>query len=135
MKFEEWLPVFGDVTYRGPCNLEDTEQIDFFAHLRLKWPQYHEIAIHPKNEGRRTPQQVQKEKKMGLKKGASDIVIPGCPTLVIELKRMDHVNHSSWEKGQREYLQAAQNNGSFVCVALGYKAALEAVEYWHKNRV
>ena len=135
MKFPDWLPVFGDITYRGQCDLEDTEQINFFAHLRIKWPQYFDIAIHPKNEGLRTNQQIQKEKKMGLNKGASDIIIPGCPTLIIELKRLDHVNHSKWTEGQQEYLQAAQNNGAFVCVALGYIAALEAVEYWHKNRV
>ena len=134
MKFEKCLHVFGDKSYRGPCNLEDTEQIDFFTHLLIAWPQYHEIAIHPKNEGKRTWGQVAKEKKMGLNTGASDIIIPGCPTLIIELKRRDHTK-SKWTKGQREYLQAAQNNGSFVCVALGYKAALEAVEYWHKNRV
>ena len=134
MKFEKWHPVFGDVTYRGPCDLEDTEQINFFAHLRFKWSQYFAIAVHPKNEGKRSPQQAAKDKKMGLNTGASDVIIPASSSFVCEIKRRDHTK-SKWTTGQQEYLQAAQNNGAFVCVALGYIAALEAVEYWHKNRV
>ena len=58
-------------------------------------------------------------------KGASDIIIPGGPAFVCELKRRDHTQ-SKWQDGQQEYLDAAQRAGAFVCIALGYKAAEEA---------
>ena len=136
MKFPYWLPVYGDASYRGPCPVEDVEQIKFFGSLRIEWPQYSRIAIHPKIEGKRTPQQVAKERKMGgMNTGASDIIIPGCPALVIEMKRRDHTK-SKWQAGQIDYLEASKNAGAMVCVALGAEAAIQAVEEWHsqKNR-
>ena len=64
--------------------------------------------------------------------GASDVIIPGCPAFVCELKRQDHTK-SKWQKGQLDYLENCQKNGAFVCVAFGYKAALEAIEEWKKE--
>lgn len=132
MKFPDGLRVYGDINYRhdGKCRHEDSEQIDFFSYLKVHWPQYYALAVHPKVEGRRTPQQAAKDKATGaMTKGASDIQIPGSPSFLCELKRLDHTQ-SHWEKGQREYLQAAQEIGAFTCVALGYKAALQALEEW-----
>ena len=65
------------------------------------------------------------EKAEGMVKGASDIIIPGGPAFVCELKRRDHTK-SVWQDGQQEYLYAAQRAGAFVCIALGHKAAREA---------
>ena len=62
-------------------------------------------------------------------KGASDIIIPGSPAFVCELKRRDHTK-SRWEDGQQEYLTAAQDAGAFVCIALGADAAMEAFNDW-----
>lgn len=59
--------------------------------------------------------------------GAADIIIP-CG-FVCELKRRDHTK-SKWQPGQLEYLEAAQDAGCFVAVALGWEAALEAVDAW-----
>lgn len=134
MKFPEFLKVYGDTSYRGKCPIEDLEQINFFAHLSELWPQYFDVAIHPKNEGQRTWGQVSKDKKMGLNKGASDIIIPAIQPLIIELKRRDHTK-SKWSDGQIKYLLAANNLGAFTCVALGYEAALEAVADWHSQKL
>lgn len=63
--------------------------------------------------------------------GASDIVIPGGQTFICEMKRQDHTL-CKWEQKQIAYLEQCENQGAFVCVALGYKAALEALEQWMK---
>ena len=66
--------------------------------------------------------------------GASDIIIPAAPAFCCELKRLDHTK-SSWQKGQIDFLLAAQQQGAFCCVALGYLAALEAIEQWNTTRM
>ncbi len=133
MKIPDWLPVFGDMEYRNKnCPPESAEQITFFNTLRREYPRLGLIAIHPRNEGKRTMQQVQRQKAEGMTAGAPDIVVPGNPSFLCELKRLDHTQ-SRWQDGQLEYLQAAKENGSFVCVAFGHKAALEALKVWIGN--
>lgn len=128
MKFESWLPVYGDQSYRGDCPTESNEQVTLFARMRKRWPDtIGRVAIHPRNEGKRTPGQVWHQKAEGMTDGASDVIIPGCPAFVLELKRRDHTT-STWQKGQVEYLKAAHDMGAFVCVALGADAAIEAIE-------
>jgi len=132
MKFPEWLPVFGDQKYRGDCPQETAEQIAFFGLIRRNYPEVGGIAIHPKNEAKRKGKDfraLQKDKALGLTPGASDIIIPGCPAFVCEMKRKDHTK-SSWQKDQIPYLESCKNNGAFVCVALGHEAALEAFNVW-----
>lgn len=130
MKFPEWLPVYGDLDYRNKkCPAESAEQITFFNTLRREYPELGKIAIHPRNEGKRTMQQAQRQKVEGMTPGASDIVIPGCPAFVCELKRLDHTL-CQWQDNQLDYLEVAKDNGAFVCVALGHKAALEALKIW-----
>jgi len=48
---------------------------------------------------------------------------------VCELKRRDYTQ-SAWQDGQQDYLLAAHAAGGFACVALGYAAAWQALEYW-----
>lgn len=130
MQFPPWLRVFGDTEYRNKkCPVESAEQITFFNTLRRDYPELGRIAIHPRNEGKRTANQTQRQKAEGLTPGASDIIIPGSPAFVCELKRLDHTL-CHWEPEQLEYLATAQTMGAFVCVALGHKAALEALEIW-----
>lgn len=90
------------------------------------------IAIHPRNEGKRHHVQVAREKAEGMTPGASDIIIPGAPSFVCELKRKDHTK-SRWQAEQEEYLQACRQAGAFVCVALGWEAALEAFNNWRQK--
>jgi len=130
MKFPKWLKVYGDIDFRGKCPPESAEQITFFRQLP---PELKAIAIHPRNEGKRSYHQTAKQKAEGMNVGASDIIIPAAPSFVCELKRRDHTK-SAWQKGQIEYLENCQKNGCFVCVALGYEAALQAVDDWIKNK-
>jgi len=133
MQFPEWLPVYGDQKYRNKkCPVESAEQITFFNTLRRDYPELGRIAIHPRNEGKRTAQQAQRQKAEGLTPGASDIIIPCAVPFICELKRQDHTL-CGWELGQIEYLETAHNLGAFVCVALGYEAAMEALKAWIGN--
>lgn len=59
--------------------------------------------------------------------GAVDIVIPGNPSFVCELKRRDHTLSKIHDE-QVEYLHAAKEAGAFVCIALGADAASAAFE-------
>lgn len=133
MKIPDWLPVYGDLKYRGECPKEDTELMTFFNELKRLYPHLAAIAIHPNNEGLVQGSgfvyHSRQKAKGAIKKGASDIIIMGNPTFVCELKKKNHVK-SYWEDGQQEFLEASKNNGAFVCVAFGYEAALEAVKVW-----
>jgi hypothetical protein len=130
MIFPEWLPVYGDQKYRNKkCPVESAEQITFFNTLRRDHPELAIIAIHPRNEGKRTAQQTQRQKAEGMTAGASDIIIPTLRPFICELKRQDHTL-CHWEPDQLKYMATAHKQGAFVCVALGYKAALEALEVW-----
>ena len=132
MKYPKWLNVYGDTEYRNKkCPPESAEQITFFNVLRREYPDLGSVAIHPRNEGRRSVQQTQRQKAEGMTPGASDIIIPGGQTFVCEMKRQDHTL-CKWEPEQLAYLEQCQKNGAFVCVALGYKAALEALKQWMK---
>lgn len=130
MIFPSFLNVFGDTTYRGDCPLESADQATLVNQVRKRHPKTAgRLIVHVKNEGKRTARQAQMDKAQGLTKGASDIMIPGNPSLVLELKRKDHTK-SAWSEGQKEYLEAAKEAGAFVCVALGWEAALKAVDKW-----
>ena len=134
MRSPDWLPVYGDPHYRGDCLREDTEQINFFSLLTVRYPKLAKLALHPKNESKRSWGQVNYDNKTGaINTGASDIIIPGAPTFVCELKKRDHTK-SRWQDGQLEYLENARESGCFVCVALGADAAIAAVEDWLKQK-
>lgn len=125
------IRTYGDTTFRGKCPTEEVEQATFFNRLRLQYPKtWGAIALHIRNEGKGSAIQTKKFKvNGGYIPGASDIIIPGSPTLVIEMKRRDHTQ-SKWQDGQQEYLTAAHNAGAFACLAFGYEAAWEAFQEW-----
>lgn len=133
MKFYPEIAVYGDTKWRGKCPKEEVEQASFFSKMRREYPaSWGLIALHPRNEGLKEKGQfssVIKHAAEGMTKGASDIIIPGSPSFVCEMKRQDHTQ-STWQEGQPEYLLAAKNAGAFVCVALGAVAAWEAFEAW-----
>ena len=133
MKFHPDIQVFGDVKFRGDCPSETLEAITFFAKIRKEYPEtFGKIATHIRNEGKRSHQQTSMQKAEGMTTGASDILIPGSPSFCCELKRQDHTK-SKWQDGQQKHLLEAQKQGSFVCVALGYKAAYDAFIYWNEK--
>lgn len=121
------IKVYGDTEYRGACPKEALEQVTFFNRLRREYPDtLGIIAFHVRNEGKRTHLQAATEKAEGMTAGAPDILIPGAPAFVCELKRRDHTQ-SELRAAQLTYLRAAQASGCFVCVALGVDAAWEAL--------
>lgn len=130
MKFPGWLPVYGDQNYRGPCPLEAAEQATLINWLRRTYPDsVGRLVVHAANAGKRSHRQAAHAISQGLTRGAPDIIIPGKPTLLLEIKRQDHTQ-SRWQPGQLDYLQAAQRLGAYVCVALGHAAAIEATLEW-----
>lgn len=130
VRLPDTIPLYGDPSYRGDCPPELVEQASFFNRLRREHPKtYGLIALHPRNEGQRFMHTAIKHSAEGMAKGASDIIIPGKPSFVCELKRQDY-RKSKWEDGQMEYLEAAQMAGSFVCLAFGALAAWDAFQDW-----
>ncbi len=133
MKIPPHIRTYGNMDFRGECPKEDAELITFFNQLKLNYPDLYDVAIHPDNErlitGTGFNAQSRQKAKGAIKKGAADIIIVGSPSFVCEMKRQDHTK-SKWQDGQLEFLEASQKRGAFVCVALGYEAALQAVDYW-----
>ncbi len=130
MRFSPGIPVFGDITYRGDCNSEAAEQKDFFGRLKVRHPDIYTLAVHPKNEGKRTGRQQTSDRELGaMNTGASDIIVPGLPCFVCEMKRADHTK-STITKEQINYLKSSQKMGAFACIALGADGAESALEYW-----
>ncbi len=136
MRLSELHPrvrVFGERDFRGDCPPEHVEQATFFARLRREFPEtWGLLAIHPRNEQQLRGGQHRaliRHKAEGMTPGAADIIIPGAPAFVCEMKRQDHTR-CKWQEGQVDYLRAAAITGSFACVALGADAAREAVSEW-----
>lgn len=133
MKIPDNIKVYGDTNYRGKCPRESVEQITFISWVRRTYPDSHGITIfHAKNEGKIVDGQftaVSKDRAMGMAIGCADIHNPGNPSLCMELKRKDHTK-STISDDQVNYLLTAQSLGSFVCIALGHQAAIEAFIHW-----
>ena len=125
------IKVYGNTEFRGDCAKEDAELMTFFNQLKLNYPDLYDVAIHPDNErlitGTGFNAQSRQKAKGAIRNGAADIIIVGSPTFVCELKRQDHAK-SKWQDGQLEFLEASQKRGAFVCIALGYESALQAVK-------
>ena len=131
-KIPPQIPVFGDTTFRGACPVESAEQISFLCLLKVEFPELAEIAAHVRNEGKRTKRQGHQQKQEGMNTGASDIIIPCVPPMLIELKRRDHTKSSSSDE-QLKYLIDGKAQGAFACYALGAAGAIEAVREWHSK--
>lgn len=127
-----YIPVFGDVSYRGECATETAEMIGFFRLLEREFPSLAAIATHIRNEGKRSKFQGYKQQQEGMNTGASDIIIPCSPPIVIELKRRDHTLSTISAK-QVSYLSSAHVLGAYAVVALGAVGAMEAVKAWHTS--
>ena len=129
MKIPPEIPVYGK-SIKGCKIHESAHSITFFNTLRIKHPEYAKACFHVRNEGKRTQQQIEREKAEGFLTGVSDIILPGSPSFVCELKSQSTSARITDE--QIKFLLAAQACGSFVCVALGYEAAWQAFNDWLK---
>ena len=131
---EHQIIIFGDLNDKNDCWSESVEQVTFFNWLLKQQNTHSLVALHVRNEGKRTFNQTRQQKIEGMNVGASDIIIPGSPTFVCELKRKNH-RKSTISDAQIDYLIAAKNLGSFACVALGAEAAIAAFNYYIKKKV
>lgn len=114
-----------DSGYRGECPRESAEQVTAVAYMRKHCP----TVVHIRNEGARSFNQAARQQAEGMTKGASDIVIPGSPAFVCELKRKDKTK-SRLSKEQKSYLEQCEATGAFACVAYGHEQAIEAFKQW-----
>ena len=130
MKTPTWLPKFGDLPKSTLNPAEDYVLSSLISRIRNDYPSsYGLVAFHVKNESKRTTGQIRADKAKGLTKGVSDLIVIGNPTLCMEIKKD---NSCRFEYGQLEFLQQAQNQGAFVCLAIGHQGAKDAFEYWLK---
>lgn len=130
MHMPQWLPFFGDRSFRGKCPREAEDQMSFFSWLEHELPEYARLTIHPKVEGRRTPAQATIDRKMGsMKKGVVDVIAIGSPMLVMEIKRKNE-SLSEWKDGQLRFLEESKKAGAVVAVVFGLEAAKEAYLDW-----
>ena len=130
MKTPAWLPVFGDLPKSTSNPAEDYVLSSLISRIRNDYPStYGLVAFHVKNESKRTTGQIRADKAKGLTKGVSDLIVVGSPTLCMEIKKD---NSCRFEDGQLEFLQQAQNQGAFVCLAIGYQGAKDAFKHWLK---
>lgn len=133
------IPIYGDSKFRDKkCAKEDLEHQTFVNRIRTKYPEsWGLLLIHPENERKLIDGQfsrVARSKAMGMTPGSSDIIIPGCPSFVCEIKRRDRTL-SDLSREQHDYLKAAYNAGSFACIALGCDAAENAFNDWLKMQI
>ena len=128
MKTPTWLPKFGDLPKSTSNPAEDYVLSSLISRIRNDYPStYGLVAFHVKNESKRTTGQIRADKAKGLTKGVSDLIVVGNPTLCMEIKKD---NSCRFEDGQLEFLQQAQKQGAFVCLAIGYQGAKDAFEEW-----
>ena len=122
------IKIYGEKE-KGKQPPESAEMITFVNHVRREYSEtYGKIITHIRNEGKKTNSQVSKQKAEGMTTGASDIISPGCPAFVCEMKSKSKSSRISTE--QQNYLEVADKLGSFACVVYGHKAAINAFEDW-----
>lgn len=130
MKLNPAIPTYGNPEYRGKCPRETAEHVTCINWVKAQYPQtYGKLIFHPKLDGKKSYAQINKEKMEGVISGVPDIVVPGCPTGLFEIKRKDPTK-SKWQKGQQPYLLTAQEQGAWVCVCLGHESFMEAFREW-----
>lgn len=111
---------------------EAAEMTTFFGQLKKLHPEIHPIALHIRNEHGGNGGQIGTAKMQGgFIKGAPDIAIMGSPTFLCEMKSRS--KKSKVKPEQMKFLENADKQGAFCCVAYGYLAALQAVEEWVKG--
>lgn len=99
--------------------------LELEEHLNLcDWLNKHGVFfIHIPNEGQRSIQQAVLLKRMGMKKGAPDFIIPGPENIAIELKRCKK-SSSRVSKEQNECLKELRACGWNTFIAYGCAEAI-----------
>lgn len=111
---------------------ESEEQVTFFNQLRKYYPDIAKVALHVKNEGKRTMAQAAKDKAEGLVTGAPDIFIAGNPSLLIELKKRS--KRAKVGDNQIKFLESASKLGAECYICYGWESAWLALQKWISGR-
>jgi len=111
---------------------EDDLQTMIFDWARIKTYQYPELEYmyHVPNGGSRHAAEARKFKRMGVKSGVPDIVLPvprgGYAGLYVELK----VGNNKPTENQRRYLEFLESQGYCTQVHYSFDTATAAIEYY-----
>ena len=127
MILDKRIRIYGNTEHRDGIRNENAQSQTFGNQVRKRYPDL--LIMHIKNEGKKTKAQADFDRSRGMLTGASDFIILGNPTFCLEMKNTDHTQ-STISKQQIEFLVNASEQGCFACVALGWEAALSAVEDW-----
>lgn len=116
---------------------EVSECIAFMHILERDHPDIYLAMIHVPNEGKRSYAQGKKLKKMGLKAGVADFILPvskaGYNILVMEYKTL--LPRGRLSKEQQIWLRYMNTLGNCAMVVYGVDEALEGVKaYWFENK-
>jgi hypothetical protein len=119
---------------RGKSNqdIEGEQQAEIIELFELRHPQLAELLMHPANGGsRRNKFEGWRLKKMGVRKGASDLLLPvarhGFHGFWLEHKRERPFN-SAVTKEQREWIDKMREQGYAGLVSYGVDEAMEILE-------
>jgi|TARA_R110002124_G_scaffold92696_4_gene235423 hypothetical protein len=119
-----------DSKYRGVCDVEDQDQINFTSWFCYQYPKYATLYFHVVNESSMPVQGRVKAKKKGLKAGVSDIIIllkrGEYSGLIIELKRKDK-SKSPVRKEQKWFLDEVGQQQFFTAICYGFEEAQKCV--------
>jgi len=121
-----------DSKFKGNCNLEDQDQINFTSWFGYQYPHYSTLYFHVVNENMLPVQGRVKAKKKGLKRGVSDILIlikrGKYSGLIIELKRKSKSKSSPVSDYQSNFLFETGEQGFFCAVCYGFEQAQKCVK-------
>lgn len=124
--------------HKLPCPIEDEEQIAVFDWANGNMKKYPELEYmyHPPNGKYRTMYEAGLLKRMGVKRGVSDIHLP-VPKgkycgLWVEMKRLEG---GRLEQDQKIWLSAMKRLGHFAVCCEGWQEAVEYIEAYLEERL
>lgn len=141
--------VYGDVSLRGDCKLEDSELATFHQWVIYNYPHLEPLCFHYPNEWSATSKtggqyaHAAKMANMGVKPRLADWIFTGTDTIppfFLEMKRVNLAKSISSTERKKHFceqvmLLASQKQlGAFACVALGADNAKQAFkEYLNEH--
>lgn len=109
-----------------PEDIEQQMVFDWAEVMECRYPCL-SLMYHVPNEGKRSKATGARMKRMGLRRGVPDICLPvargGFHGLYIEMKAVG----GRATKEQCEYLDALREEGYFVAICVGHKAAQKTI--------
>lgn len=116
-------------------SVEQVELIAIFDWFKYKYPKYVEHFAHIANESKRSFGEWNNLRKMGFKKGFSDIFIsvPTTQYAGLFLEHKSKRKNGSWGKPtveQIDFIMAKKNVGYYGAVSYGFDEATEVIAWY-----